>query len=288
MIIDGHVHIFPEEVRRGRERFCSRDRAFAAVYGNPAARMASAEDVLQALDDVGADGAVACGFPWRDASLCREHNDYVAEACARHRGRLVGLGCVAPWAGEAALQEAERCLRGGLGGIGEVAAYGGAAWDLAAPFFGDLAALLTHWGKPLLLHVTEPVGHTYPGKDRTDLEALYAWILSHPDLDVVLAHWGGGLFFYELMPEVRTACRRVCYDTAASPFLYRPEIYRVALEIVGGDRLILGSDYPLIHPRRYLKEISGLGLPEADVSGLLGANAARLFGWAGITEAPAA
>lgn len=130
---------------------------------------------------------------------------------------------------------------------------------------------------PLLLHVTESVGHAYAGKDRTDLWGLYTWIQRNPDLHIVLAHWGGGLFFYELMPEVREACRRVYYDTAASPFLYDPRIYDIALRIAGRDRILLGSDFPLIHPRRYLKEIDSLGLAAEETCGLLGLNAARLF-----------
>jgi predicted TIM-barrel fold metal-dependent hydrolase len=177
--------------------------------------------------------------------------------------------------------EAERCLDAGLRGIGEVAVYGERGGFLKGAAFGDLADLLEARKVPLLLHATESVGHSYPGKDRTDLQDLYQWIEEHPSLDIVLAHWGGGLFFYELMPEVREACRRVHYDTAASPFLYRPEIYSHALGIVGTDRILLGSDFPLLHTRRYLQEIRGLGLPEERWSGLLGGNAARLWKWEG-------
>jgi hypothetical protein len=279
MILDAHVHVFPEEVRRHRERFCGLDPGFAAIYQNPGARMAAGEELLDALDEVGAHGAVIFGFPWMDPEICKDHNDHILEVCRGSGGRLMGLGCVNPASGERGIREAERCLQGGLRGIGEVATYGGGGGGLGSPFFSDLAQLVERWGRPLLLHVTEPVGHLYPGKDRTDLTELYEWILAHPDLDMVLAHWGGGLLFYELMPEVHRACRRVHYDTAASPFLYSPQVYRVALQIVGMERILLGSDFPLIHPRRYIQEIDSLGLQGEQVSGLLGGNAARLWGW---------
>lgn len=277
MILDAHVHLFPEEFRRDRERLCEEDPGFASVYSDPKARMASTAEILKALDEVGARAALVFGFPWSVRGLCKEHNDFVAEACGASGGRLVGLCCASPCLGEWAVLEAERCLAMGLRGVGEVASYdeGGCAYD--SPFFRGVSELLAKRDLPLVLHVTESVGHAYAGKDRTDLWRLYNWIQSHPELPIVLAHWGGGLFFYELMPEVREACRRVYYDTSASPFLYRPRIYEIALKIAGRDRILLGSDFPLIHPRRYLDEIGSLGLPPEDTRGLLGVNASRLF-----------
>lgn len=279
VLIDAHIHVFPEEIRRGRRRFCERDRHFAAIYGDPRARMASPEEVLGCLTEAGMDGAVILGFPWADVEVCRLHNDFLMDACRSSRGRLVGLGCVSPLTGEAGLLEAERCLEMGLQGIGEVAVYGPEGLQLGGPFFEGLAWLLVRRGLPLLLHTSESVGHAYPGKDRTDLRILYDWITNHPDLHLVLAHWGGGFFFYELMPEVRKACRKVYYDTAASPFLYSPKIYALALEIVGEDRILLGSDYPLIHPRRYLKEIQEQRIDPHRIRGLLGENARKLWEW---------
>jgi uncharacterized protein len=279
MIIDSHVHIFPREIQSERERLCAKDLAFGSVYSDPKARMACAEDVIGALDAVGAQGAVVFGFPWGDAAICRDHNDYVAEASRVWGGRFVGMGCVSPASGEVGLLEAERCLDNGLQGIGEIAAYGDEGVELQSPFFNELAGLLERSKRPLLLHATESVGHAYCGKDRTDLEALYNYILVHPGVDIILAHWGGGLFFYELMPEVHKACGRVYYDTSASPFLYRADIYRVALQIVGQKRVLLGSDFPLIHPRRYIREIRSQGLVQGDLQGILGGNAARLWEW---------
>jgi predicted TIM-barrel fold metal-dependent hydrolase len=69
----------------------------------------------------------------------------------------------------------------------------------------------------------------------------------------------------------------VYFDTAASPFLYRPEIYAAAARIVGPERILFGSDYPLIKPERYFKEIEASGLGPDQVRMVEGINAARVF-----------
>ena len=54
------------------------------------------------------------------------------------------------------------------------------------------------------------------------------------------------MIFYELMPEVSEALSRCWYDTAASPFIYKDDIYRIAPQVAGGEKILFGSDYPLI------------------------------------------
>lgn len=275
-IVDCHVHVFPEEFRRQRQDLCLSDPGFQSIYGDPRAKMAGPQEILEQMKQVGASNVVVLGFPWRDQGLCRAHNDYIFELTNSWKSTILGLGCVSPAAGRKGLKEAQRCLEMGLGGIGEIALYD-AKTSLFKNFFMSLAELLAFHGVPLVLHVTESVGHSYPGKDRTNLEELYKWILAHQDLDVVLAHWGGGILFYELMPEVKKAFGRVRYDTAASPFLYSPEIYKIAFKILGHGKVMFGSDFPLISPGRYIKELKAVGLSKKALKGILGENAARLW-----------
>ena len=138
--------------------------------------------------------------------------------------------------------------------------------------------LLLEHGMFLLLHSSEPVGHIYPGKGVATPEKLYGFIMNFQDLPVVCAHWGGGLPFYALMPEVREILKNTYFDTAASPFLYRPEIYLHVSRIIGADRILLGSDYPLMPPSRLLKEIDSIGLPKESRNDILSGNARRLLG----------
>jgi predicted TIM-barrel fold metal-dependent hydrolase len=99
------------------------------------------------------------------------------------------------------------------------------------------------------------------------------------DAKLVLAHWGGGIFFYSLLKkEVRDVLKNVYFDTAASPFLYEPRIYQHAIDCIGHDRILFGTDYPLIKPSRYFKEMDAAGLSGKARSAICGDNAARLLG----------
>jgi uncharacterized protein len=80
-----------------------------------------------------------------------------------------------------------------------------------------------------------------------------------------------------LKKEVPEVFRRVYFDTAASPYLYRPQIYRLAAEMVGPEKILFGSDYPLLRPTRYLKEMEEANLPEDWRRMILGENLARLL-----------
>ncbi len=111
---------------------------------------------------------------------------------------------------------------------------------------------------PLIIHSSEPVGHMYPGKGTTYPENIYKFIKLFPDNTIILAHWGGGILFYELMEEVKEISKNVYYDTAASSFLYNPKIFELAIEIVGSEKIIFGSDFPILSPKRILNEMKNL------------------------------
>jgi len=277
MLIDVHTHIFPPEMRRSRDELISSDQGFRLIYQNKKARMVGAEDLIEMLDQEGIDKAVVFGFPWQDIELCRKGNDYVLESMIRYPDRLIGF-ITLPWNNtEAMLRECERGLAAGSKGVGELALYNQALDDDRFKQLDSLAQILQKEKLPLLLHINEPVGHDYPGKAVIDFKALQNFIATHQELLIILAHWGGGFFFYELMPEIRKISENVFYDTAASPFLYDYRIYEVALKIIGEDRILFGSDYPLLPPRRYFKEMDMVALPEIVQRKIKGENARCLF-----------
>ena len=49
--------------------------------------------------------------------------------------------------------------------------------------------------------------------------------------------------------------------------------------MVGPEKIIFGSDYPLLPPSRYVKEMQEAGLPEDWQEMILGKNLARLMGY---------
>lgn len=277
MIIDAHTHIFPPDFARNRVALAARDPWFAATYGATGARMATAEELVSSLDAAGISAAVVCGWPWRDNALCCAHNDYLLDAARRWPGRLLALAIVAPLAGAAALAEATRTLDAGAVGLGELNA-DAQGFDFATPApLAPLADLLTTRGRPLLIHTSEPVGHHYPGKGTATPARLLPFLRAQPELRVIAAHWGGGLPFYTLMPEVAALTRNVWYDAAATTYLYDFAIFRHVAALIGPERILWGTDYPLLRHKPFLRRTRETGLDTDALTAILGANAHALL-----------
>jgi predicted TIM-barrel fold metal-dependent hydrolase len=234
---------------------------------------------VAALDAAGFEKAVVFGFSFRDPGLCRYVNDYVIEAVRQYPDRLTGFMSAAPGGKDAEVEkEIDRCHRAGLRGLGELFP-AGQGFDIGeARETAVFAGACEERGLPVLLHVNEPVGHYYPGKTDTTLKQTEKFIEHYPGLTVVLAHWGGGLLFYETMPELREKCRSVYYDTAATPFLYDQRIYRAACALGLAGKILFGSDFPLLSPSRYVQAIEESGITPEEQERILGGNAARLLG----------
>ncbi len=278
MIIDFHTHIFPSFFRDQRARFFQEEPAFEGLYRSPKSRLVGREELLQNMDKEGIHRSVIFGFPWEKNEYFRRHNDYVIESVERHSDRLIGFCCFSPLSSDGP-REAERCLEAGLSGVGELAIYHSEiSWEEVGSF-KDILQICSQFDMPLLLHTNEPVGHQYPGKMPMDLSQLYNFLQAYPSNRIVLAHWGGGLFFYALMKkEVRGVLNNVWFDTAASPYLYTPDIYSVAREILGYEKILFGSDYPLLNPGRYFEEMGSSDLSAESFRMIAGENAARLLG----------
>lgn len=286
MIIDAHTHIFPPEVIARRATFLARDAFLEELYGNPRARMATADDLIASMDADGVDVSVAFPFGWRDAGLAEECNSYVLQAMRDHPGRIVGLAAVQPLAGPRAIAELERCARAGMPGFGELMPHGQGYRLSDTALLAPLVEAALHLGLFALTHTSEPVGHRYPGKGDVSPADLQTFITAFPTLRVVAAHWGGGFPFYELMPEVHAAAANVWYDSAASLYLYRPEIFATVARICGPEKLLWGSDFPLLGQRRMLDYARAAGLDAATLALALGGNASALLGLSTAPTAP--
>ncbi len=278
VIVDSHTHIFPPRMREQREEYLRRDPAFAEMYASPKARLADADELLASMDEAAIDRSVVLGFAWSELEPCVQHNDYLLEASASSGGRLIPFCTIQPRAGNDALREMERCARAGARGLGELRPDSqgyrlddGAAAEVLAE------AALRH-GLVLLFHVSEPVGHSYPGKEGLSLASFYRFLLGHGGQPVVGSHWAGGLPFYAPMPEVRQVLANACVDTAATPLLYEPAIYGQVARLVGAERILFGSDFPLISQRRQRQAVEE-AFPADDPARalILGENARRLL-----------
>lgn len=275
-IIDFHTHINPPEIIRNRAKYLTCDIWFGELYGDPKARLATAEELIAEMDIAGVEVAVTFGFAWADMGLCRLANDYVMEAVARYPGRLVGFACVNPRWGAEAIYEVERCVAGGLQGIGELMPDGqGYALD-DEKTMRPLVELAVTYGLPILTHTSEPVGHPYCGKGTITPEVVCRFVQSFPQATLICAHWGGGLPFYELMPEIKKAFANVYYDTAASLYLYDDAIFPLAANLIP-DKILFATDYPLITQRRFLQRVRESGLEEGKLNKMLGGNAREIL-----------
>ena len=275
-IIDFHTHIVPPEVIRERDRYLERDTWFRLLYANPKAKLATAEQLVAAMDEGGIDRAVTFGFAWADPDLCAMGNEYVADALKRFPDRLIGFAIVNPSSGKAALRQVERCAMLGFRGVGELMP-DGQGYNLGdTQAMGRLMEWLAENQYPLLVHTSEPVGHGYPGKGATNPGVIYSLAQHHPRVAIVCAHWGGGLLFYELMPKAHQVLANVYYDTAASPYLYDALVYGLAAQFAR-DKVLFATDYPLLGYSLSLQHLSASGLSEQDQRAILGGNAERLL-----------
>jgi len=278
MVIDFHTHIVPPHVKQNRENYASSDRGFESIFSDPKAKLATADDVIASMDKDGVDISIVLNYGWKTQSLCVEINDYIMESIARFSGRLIGFCNVSLDAGGVAFGELERCVKGGVKGIGEIRPDTLSSAEKLTATIRPLAEFAVKNNLILLTHSSEPVGHQYSGKGKATPDVIYTLITAFPELKIVCAHWGGGLPFYALMPEVKQAMKNVYFDTAASPFIYKSDIYKQVVQLIGEDKILFGSDYPLIPQRRFLKEIRSLDLPENIKEKILAGNAMQLLG----------
>jgi uncharacterized protein len=279
VIIDAHTHVFPPWVIAERERYCQRDHWFDLLYSNPSAQLASPDDLLVSMDAAGIAQSVLCGFPWADPALCREHSEWMAEVCRARPERFSFLAIVVPHAPDAlaAVQHAKGLAARGIGELNADAQQ----FDLRDP--ETLAAFMDacHAEElPVMLHASEPLGHQYPGKGAATPDALATFLARFPDQPVVLAHWGGGLPFYELMPEIHAVTRNTCYDSAASTYLYAHRVIDIVVRIIGPERVLYASDYPVLSQGRLARRFERMLTDDTARDNVLRGNAARVYGLA--------
>jgi predicted TIM-barrel fold metal-dependent hydrolase len=123
-----------------------------------------------------------------------------------------------------------------------------------------------------------------------DPQAVAAVAVRFPDVPVVIPHFGAGLFREALMAA--QSAPNICLDTSSSnrwttlhPGLTLREVFARALDCVGPERLLFGTDSSFF-PRGWQKGVADeqrailtdLGLEPGAQAAILGGNFARIFG----------
>ncbi|MBK8443562.1 MAG: amidohydrolase [Sphingobacteriales bacterium] len=200
----------------------------------------------------------------------RYFNDHIAECCQRHPKRFVGLGTVPLQDPQLAIGEMERCMKElGLQGI-EIGSHVN-DWNLSEAELFPFFEAAERMGVPLFVHPWEMLGEEkiqkywlpwLVGMPAETCRAICSMIFGGifeklPNLRVAFAH-GGGSFpatiariehGFQVRPDL------CAIDTKKSPRSHLGKFYIDSLvldgrildyliDLMGADRIALGSDYP--------------------------------------------
>ncbi len=251
----------------------AREPWFGALYG-AGARMADADSLLAEMDRAGVARSLVFGFGWQGEAMHRRCNEYLVEAGQASDGRIRPAITVPANNADATMAELEYWRGAPIVAVGELYA-GAQGFDLGSlNRDSPLPQACADRGLILCVHVTEPAGHSYPGKDATGPKEIGQFVTAMPSgLRLQLPHWGAGFGIYESMPEIGMRTGSVRYDCAASHLLYDRSIYNLMARIAPA-RILFGSDFPLTGQRRMLARVRRIGLEPELEADFLGRNAA--------------
>jgi aminocarboxymuconate-semialdehyde decarboxylase len=247
-------------------------------------------------------------FYWADPevalTMARALNDALSAAVRREAERFVGLASVPLQAPDAAVTEVERAVMHlGMRGVAIGASVYGR--PLSAPELRPFFQKVRDLEVPIFVHPTNtPMTDLMPDfylsnligyPTETALAAahlMFGGVLeAFPDLPICLAHGGGT--FPALLGRLRHGARvraEVRGTTVNAPMDLAKRFYydtlthsvrtlRFLAEMVGCDRLLLGSDYPFdMRDRDPIVAVNALvGPTQEDIDGILGGHAAALL-----------
>ena len=234
------------------------------------------------------------------ARLC---NDYVAEVCAHHPDRFVGLAVLPLPDVDAAISELDRAVDDldlrGLFLCSHIARR-----PLDAPEFEPLYEHVARLDIPLVLHPTVPVwGNAIADHAMIPmlgfmvdtsiamLRLILGGVLErHPDLTVVHPHAGGVLPYLMGRVEEQTEVKgRGREHIRQAPMSYYRNVFldlvspsaaaiEYAIEFIGVDRVLFGSDHPWVSIQSNLALVDDGSLSPDQLEQILWRNPAKLFG----------
>jgi predicted TIM-barrel fold metal-dependent hydrolase len=253
MIIDCHAHIFPRKIKNSRELYFKDEKEFSWLYEAPESKLCTAEELIESMDKNRIDKTIVFGFPWNNEDTAKYHNDYVLEKSIRFKDRLIPFACFNPEK-DYALSEAERASANKFAGLGELGFY---SRDFDPEILSRLVPLMElarEKNMPVIFHSNEQAGHSYPGKAPMTVSGILNFIEKFRNNKIILAHLGGGVLFFNLLKNP-PPMENILFDTAAIPFIYKKNIYEILENNFFQDKIVFGTDWPLISPQRYFKDI---------------------------------
>lgn len=245
-----------------------------AHVGHLRGREYSPKDALARMDRNGIQHAVTLHFMTGliDREDFRRANDYVLAAVKSHADRFVGMCVVSPLHGQAACDEVRRCLDAGMSGVKFHAdKHGG--YSILSPGAAEVLRVIEPTGAILFVHSDF---HSRLCSPYQVAELARAF----PKVRIVLGHSG---LDQERSGEAAHVVRdlpNVFLDTSQTPD--NPEaVFVASTKTVGPDRVVFGSDAPVISPEVNLAKLrvamECFGLEEAVARAIVRGNPQRLL-----------
>lgn len=260
MLIDFHIHIFPEKVA---EKAIPR---LAGISGQTPLTDGTLPDTLRLMDRDGVDAGVFLNIATRPSQQ-RTINEY----CLSVRSpRVIPFGTVHPEAPDA-VEELVWIKQQGLAGVKLHPDYQG--------FFADEKRLWPIYeacrelGLILVLHAGwDPLS---PDCIHCRPEACARVLDAFPGLTLVLAHLGGMKLWDDV--ERCLAGREVFLDTACLEGKISPERLKKIIRAHGAEQILFASDCPWGSPAALQELIFSLGLSSGEQELIFAQNACRLL-----------
>ncbi|MFD8636774.1 amidohydrolase family protein [Streptomyces sp. NPDC059533] len=211
----------------------------------------------------------------------RISNEEIAESCAAHADALIPFASVDPHKGRAGVREARRLVEEyGVRGFKFHPSIQAFSPDdrLAYPLYEAIEEL----GVPALFHTGQTgIGAGVPGGGGIRLKysnpmAVDDVAVDFPELRIVLAH--PSFPWQDEALAVATHKPHVHIDLSGwSPKYFPPQLVRYANTLLK-DKVLFGSDYPVVTPDRWLADFAALDIKPEVRPKILKENAARLLG----------
>lgn len=290
-ILDCHIHAYtPEVIKDPRAWGEAHNEPWFVYCVDPPDKpciqaWADTDQLLRDMDAAEVEKVVMLGWYWENQETCEIQNQWFIDWHKQHPDRILGFATVRPSSGQRGLDNVKYCFDNGLMGLGELLPQA-QDFSFTDDNFAKLVELAVSANAPFNIHVTPPVFNGDASNIPTPLPDYLELATTYPEAIFILAHWGGGLPFYEMNPRIRAQLTNVYYDFAASPMSYDMEIVRQVCNLIGPDRILFGTDYPImLYPQdsreadfsRMIEEIKQVGLTQAEYDKIMGGNLLKLL-----------
>ncbi len=223
------------------------------------------ETLLAEMDEAGVEKAIICAIGSHLVINNEEGNDFISGVVKKHPDRFLGFASVNPWYGEKAVEELKRSITGlGLSGLKLHPVLQGfqANEKIVFPVIEEAIRL----GVWIYIHSGTPVCSL-------PLQILEL-AQKYPEAKFIMGHMGGADFFLDV-PE---PCAKVSNVYLETSLTCHPVFVKEAIEKLGSERVMFGSDSPTSDMKTEIEKIKVLNLSDKELNNVLWRNAHRLFG----------